>query len=65
MAVAMRDSGRIVEAMQEETSDANEKSVLMLGEISCYAELGGVAEASAFSRDFGRWRQTTWKRAFT
>jgi tetratricopeptide (TPR) repeat protein len=55
-AVAMRNSGRILaaiqefQAMQEETTDANEKSALMLNEVRCYAELGQVVDAERILR---------------
>jgi tetratricopeptide (TPR) repeat protein len=50
-AVALRNAGRITEAiqefrsMQEATSDPNEKAAFMLGEVRCYGELGRVADA--------------------
>jgi tetratricopeptide (TPR) repeat protein len=55
-AVALRKSGRILDAiqefqaMQEETTDANEKSALMLNEVRCYAELGQVLDAERMLR---------------
>ena len=50
-AVALRKSGRILDAiqefqaMEEESTDVNERTALMLNEVRCYVDLGRVVDA--------------------
>lgn len=63
MAVALRDSGRIEEAIREfrlmaaEVSDANERAMLMLNEVNCHASLAQFDNAERVLEDIHKMSQ--------